>query len=366
MSSSLLISHSSRRETSTNIVHLSVACALVYSSRAVTDISLCYVTNHSCVNTVLQLFRLFSVFLVVFLLLVFSQGRVYFYHAPTGVTQWHPPAPVPAHNAQPPRNFAPYSGGYQEPTHAIPCAAPANSPPVHHGPPPSGYPNASGNVASSQMEQSSLPAASPSTHAMPANASAFVFDRQMEFKLQEKYFSLSGDSFKILDVASGAPVFMMKGKIASIIRERKTLCTSDGRPLYSLTEAALSLRGRMFITDASTKQPVLCLRKKGFIPMMGTSTVQAWHGGSDEGTPYIEIKGNLLRKSFNVTECATGRTIASVKRKSNLKSLILEKDSYICCVEPGIDAALMVTLTVALDEHYRDDGNKSGISGIVF
>lgn len=306
-------------------------------------------------------------------IIVNAQGRIYFYHAPTGVTQWHPPPPVQSHAPAPPMNPAPPAAHpYQTgATFGTPVTAGAAT----CGPPPVGYPNTpdvapqavqNPAVSVEQPTTHSTPAHATPAHAMPAHASAYVFDRPIELKLEEKFRSLSGDSFKITDVATDAVLFMMKGKVASVIKERKTLTDAQGQPLYSLTEAVFSLRDRMFITDAQTKQPVLCLRKKGFIPMMGTSTVQVWHGGSDEGSPYLEIKGNILRKAFNITECATGRSIGTVKRKSNAKSIILGKDSYILAVEPGIDSALLTTLTVALDEHYRDDGNKSGLSNILF
>lgn len=98
------------------------------------------------------------------------------------------------------------------------------------------------------------------------------------------------------------------------------------------------------------------------IPMFGTRTIQAWAGSSDEGEPYLEVKGDFLRKDFAITEKATGRKLAQIKRKSfNLSNLLLEKDTYIIRVEPGVDTALLVFFVVAADEQYRDDGNRDGL-----
>lgn len=201
-------------------------------------------------------------------------------------------------------------------------------------------------------------------HAMSAAAAAYVFKEPRAYKLKEKVMSLSGDSFTVKDVGSGAVAFKMKGNITAVLSERKVLYDARGNALYNLTEAMFSLRDRMTIADATTRAPVLVLRKKGVIPMMGTGTIQCWVGGKEGGAPYLTAKGNLLRKSFSITDAAGGM-VASVERKSNIRSVVLEKDSYVLRVEPGVDTALMVALAVSIDEHYRDDGNKSGLSSFL-
>ena len=96
--------------------------------------------------------------------------------------------------------------------------------------------------------------------------------------------------------------------------------------------------------------------------MFGTKTIQAWAGSLDEGAPYLEVKGDFLRKDFSVTEKATGRKLAQIKRKSlNLSNLLFEKDTYVIRVEPGVDTALLVFFVIAADEQYRDDGNRQGL-----
>lgn len=195
-------------------------------------------------------------------------------------------------------------------------------------------------------------------------ASRFTFPQPIEFKLQEKALSLSGDSFKIKRLDTGEPFFKVKGNALSL-KDSKTLLDMNGNALYKMSESILSLRGRMQIIDPSTKQPVVTLRKKGFIPMMGTSTIQAWRGATDEGDAWIEVKGDFFRKDFQVREKATGRVIATIKRKSmNLSNILLEKDTYVIRVEPGADAALLVFFVIAVDEQYRDDGERRGYSSL--
>jgi uncharacterized protein YxjI len=129
----------------------------------------------------------------------------------------------------------------------------------------------------------------PSVGLQSAVSARYTHPRRMEYKVKEM-FGLTGDNFNIVEAQSGMVHFNMKAKLFSI-KEKKTLVdTSNGAPIYSLAEELLSLRGTMRIQDAVTKQTVVTMRKKGFIPMMGTSTVQAWRGPSDEGQPWLEVK----------------------------------------------------------------------------
>ena len=109
---------------------------------------------------------------------------------------------------------------------------------------------------------------------MSSSARRFVLPQPTEFKLQEKTLSLSGDSFSIKRADTGDPYFKVKGKALSL-KDSNTLLDMNGTPIYKMNEALMSLRGRMYIIDPTTKQPVITLRKKGFIPGFGSTTIQA-------------------------------------------------------------------------------------------
>lgn len=192
--------------------------------------------------------------------------------------------------------------------------------------------------------------------------SRFVFPHPTEFKLQEKLFSLSGDSFSIKRVDTGESFFKVKGNALSL-KDSKTLYDNQGNAIYKMVEALLTLRGRMQIIDVSTKAPIITLRKKGFFSGFGGGTIQAWAGDKDDGDPFLEIKGDFLKKDFRITDKSSGRVVAQVKRKSfTLANILMEKDTYIIRIEPGSNAALLVFFVVAVDEQYRDDGERKGFS----
>lgn len=187
-------------------------------------------------------------------------------------------------------------------------------------------------------------------------AAAHTFSRPMTFVLKEKVLSLSGDSFSVKD-GSGKTHYKVEGKIVTL-RDKKVLSDSHGHKLYRMKESLISLRSRQQILDAKTGRTVVTLRQKGFIPMLGTSTVLVWKGDSDSGEPWLSCKGNLLRKNFTIIDKRSGHEVCSVQRKGfNLKNILFEKDTYVAKVAAGVDSALMVFLVVAIDEVYRDDGD---------
>lgn len=199
---------------------------------------------------------------------------------------------------------------------------------------------------------------------MPPAAARFVYNHRVEFKIKENVFSFSGDSFSIKRTDTGEAVFKVKGNAFSF-KDSKSLYDMHGNPIYKMVESIISLRGRMQILDAATKRPVITLRKKGFIPGFGNSTISAWRGDTDSGSPYIEVKGDIFRKDFTIKEVATSRIVATVRRRSfTLSNILLEKDSYVLRVEPGVDAALIVFFVIAVDEQYRDDGERRGYGSL--
>lgn len=185
-------------------------------------------------------------------------------------------------------------------------------------------------------------------------APTFVFDEPIEFKMKEKLFSLSEDSFSIKREDNGEQIFSVKGNSFSL-RDSKTMYDKDGNALYKMTEAFLTIRSRMSIKDCESGETAFTLRKKSIIPMFGTNTIQCWKGDDDDGEPYLEVKGNFLQKDYKIIDVESEKEVAKVSRKLfTMLNLFTDKDTYSIRVEAGADAALLVFLVIAIDEQYRE------------
>lgn len=240
--------------------------------------------------------------------------------------------------------------------HATPNIPSQKAP--NHGAAPTGYPGSSGAHASSSHGHHSAPGAAA---VVASNVGRmYTYNVATEYKLKEKAFSLSGDGFSVKNTQTNQLAFKVKGNAFSL-KDSKKIQDASGKPIYKMIENILTLRGRMRIVEASSNKSVVTLRKKGYFKFFGAGTVQIWNGDSDEGDPWLEVKGDFMKKNFDFKQKASGRVVASVRRKSfNLSNLLLEKDTYIIRIEPGCDNALLVFLVIALDEQFRDDGNRQG------
>lgn len=166
--------------------------------------------------------------------------------------------------------------------------------------------------------------------------------------------SASGDSFNVKD-AAGRLRYLVDGTTFTM-RQRKRLLGPAKEPLLGMSQERMSLRSRMVISD-STGRPAVTLRKRGFVSGMGNSTVYAWWGSDpDASSPFLEVKGDVFKKSYKITEVGSGAEVGTVKRHAmSFKNFATDKDDFTLTVQPGYDCAFMVLLVVALDEMYTDD-----------
>jgi uncharacterized protein YxjI len=143
-----------------------------------------------------------------------------------------------------------------------------------------------------------------------------------------------GDDFWI-ETARGQRAFKVDGKA---LRLRQTLILEDaqGRELYKIQERMLRIKDSMEIEDAQGRQ--VAMVKKALI----TPIRERWHvnirGGHD-----LEVQGNILDHEYRIGE---GRDkIAEVSKK-----WFRLRDTYGVEIDPGQDDALILAITVCIDE----------------
>ena len=66
-----------------------------------------------------------------------------------------------------------------------------------------------------------------------------------------------------------------------------------------------------------------------------------------------EASGNWRAKSFKID--MHGRPVATISRKTGVMGRILDADSYIIEISPGVDLAFISMIVIALDEIYHDE-----------
>jgi uncharacterized protein YxjI len=157
------------------------------------------------------------------------------------------------------------------------------------------------------------------------------------YKMNEKLISI-GDDYWIENEA-GERSFYVDGKA---LRVRNTLIIKDvqGNELYKLKEKLLRVRDTMDILDAEG-ETVATIKKALIAPLRDRWKVEVENG------PEMDIQGNILDHEYKID--AGKEKVAEVSKK-----WFRIRDTYGVEIEAGQDAALILTITAAMDQMAHD------------
>jgi uncharacterized protein YxjI len=153
------------------------------------------------------------------------------------------------------------------------------------------------------------------------------------YQMRQKLISIGDDYW--IENSRGERMYKVDGKA---LRIRQTLIFEDpqGRELYKIQERMMRIKDSMEIEDASGQRAAM-VKKALITPLRERWVVKVADG------PDLDVQGNLLDHEYSIGE---GRDkIAEVSKK-----WFRIADTYGVQVEPGQDAALLLAVTVALDE----------------
>jgi uncharacterized protein YxjI len=157
------------------------------------------------------------------------------------------------------------------------------------------------------------------------------------YKMHEKLVSI-GDDFWI-ENEEGKREFYVDGKA---LRLRETLVIKDvqGNELYKLKEKLLRIKDTMDIQDANG-ETVATIKKALIAPLRDRWKVEVANG------PEMNVQGNILDHEYEIE--AEREKVAEISKK-----WFRVRDTYGVEVSPGQDAALILAITVAIDQMAHD------------
>ena len=156
-----------------------------------------------------------------------------------------------------------------------------------------------------------------------------------QYRMQEKMFAI-GDDFWV-ETGGGERAFKVNGK-ALRIRDTLVLENPSGEELYSIQEKKLRVRDTMEIERGG--RTVATVKKAVVSPIRERYSVDV-EGGDD-----LEAKGNITDHEFKIER--GGHEIAEVSKR-----WFRVRDTYGIEVAPGQDDALVLAVTVCLDQMSR-------------
>jgi len=173
---------------------------------------------------------------------------------------------------------------------------------------------------------------------------AYCVPKQTVLVMKEKVWSLSGDTFHIVD-EHGHEVVQCRGQAFSL-SDRKEFADSSGRPLFSLRTRHFSLHKSFYAEDASGRT---LFEVKGKFSI-GTSKMIATFTNASNNQPIeLLIKGDWLDRSATIT---LGNSVVATIGRSyfNMREIFGGQQTYYVTVAPGVDLAMMAAICVCLDE----------------
>lgn len=153
------------------------------------------------------------------------------------------------------------------------------------------------------------------------------------YQMRQRMASI-GDDFWI-ENEQGQKVYKVDGKA---LRLRQTLIFEDaqGRELAKIQERVLRVKDSMEV-EGPNGQTVALVKKALITPLRDRFTVKVKNG------PDLEVQGNILDHEYSIGE---GRDkIAEVSKK-----WFRLRDTYGVEIEPGQDDAVILAVTVCIDE----------------
>ena len=157
----------------------------------------------------------------------------------------------------------------------------------------------------------------------------------VKYRMREKLLSIGEDSWVEND--SGERVFKVNGK-ALRIRDTLVLESPGGDELFSIQKKLLHIRDTMEIERGG--HTVATVKKALITPLRDRFAI-AVHDGQD-----MEAKGNVVNHEYKIERDGTREAEVS-------KRWFRVRDTYGIEIAPGQDDALIIAVTVCIDQMAR-------------
>ena len=148
-------------------------------------------------------------------------------------------------------------------------------------------------------------------------------------------------------------MFKVDPNATSMSGRRTLLCAKADKPIGQLRPRKWGSHAAVYIGTNDDEKTILLKEKNSLDFRNKNATILQ---GGTNGTEVGDVSGNWKAKEFSVK--LSGTEVAKITRKSmTLQGVLAGADSYYLTIQPGVDMALVVLLTVGADELVHDKNN---------
>ncbi|KAH9606523.1 hypothetical protein KSS87_018913 [Heliosperma pusillum] len=186
----------------------------------------------------------------------------------------------------------------------------------------------------------------------------YCYNEEIELTVHKKSMFSQGDGFLVYD--SNGDIIFRVDLYCPMKPLRLVLMDTFGNPLLTLLPKRPTLHHRLegFIGETSDgQQPILSIWKSTMIGRSGMMA-EVYHESSHDPIEY-QIEGSYNERMctiFRVEHDTSSVHVAQMKRKVEpTRKMVLSRDVFSLIIQPGVDAAFVMSLVLALDRIDGDD-----------
>jgi len=166
-------------------------------------------------------------------------------------------------------------------------------------------------------------------------------------RLKQKIFSLSGDTYKIINVKDESVKFNCKGQILSL-QDKKVIYNEKEEPLFVMMEKFMQLDDKqtVYTCDANGK-------RKDELYKIGSNignTKQYTDGLKNQAGKAITLSGEMSFTAYKGAIWYRGAPIAKLCSPVEWKNYLQAEGDYLVEIASGVDMALIVSMVLAYAE----------------
>lgn len=180
------------------------------------------------------------------------------------------------------------------------------------------------------------------------------------YKLQEKLFSLSGEDFKVMDVA-GEEILRIDGgnvNLGGMVVDKLAFKDMSGTKLFSVERRMMSASTCYDIYSPDGSELIAKIERE-WLSM--TPKYQWYYEGDDNPFGDFYAEGSFSDRTYTFKTPGGMQTIARVARAPEV---FRDVDGYAVEVASGVDAAAILAMAVVIDEdHDEADAKKQQEEG---
>ncbi|XP_037041275.1 protein LURP-one-related 9-like [Bradysia coprophila] len=196
----------------------------------------------------------------------------------------------------------------------------------------------------------------PQSQPICATEPRFCLPHNVQLHLKEKFFSFSGDDFKITDANNKAIIyFQCEGRSFSL-SEKKVLRDNVGVPVLNMKEKMFSISDKFNIFAGEGSERQIC-KFRSQITFLKAKLSTVFPDVLTKAQRHLVLKGDWRSKRCLIylgEPKQGGIPLARIYRPLTQRSLFLGVDDYIIEIAANVDIAMCVIMCIALDEHSRE------------